>query len=861
MADVIYSVVSDFTSLAVATPNFDILGNEITSSAIASAVYQGALLEDDAVTLRFDVAPSAGDETILDGIVAAHTGESPAEDNEVNHQDVVVDGAPSPSNNGSQGYTLGSTWVDTTTNTSYTLVDDSPGNAIWNPDETQGHVAKHKRGGTDELDGDQLAVDFVPANYTRSTSPPEADDVRDLTAHLKGIDDAMGAVPSDHGALGGLGDDDHPQYTKADGTRPFTGPQSMGGNKLTNLGTPTAPADAATKEYVDQNTDWQDSVLDRDLATPPGSPSTGDRYIVAASGTGAWAGQDNNIAEWNGSIWVFTTPNAGATTYVEDENEFYTFDGASWQIRPGGVASHGDLPGLGDDDHPQYTKADGTRPFTGDQSFGGNAATNVASVNGVVVETHATRHENGGADEINVAGLNGELADPQPPKTHASTHARGGADAIDGDILDVTFVPTNYTRDTSPGQVTDNEHLTAHLKGIDNHVGSTSNPHAVTKAQVGLGNITDDAQLKRAGADFTTFPAKDPIVAADTLLIEDSENSDAKAKITVQEILDLIPVVPNKFFDAYDTTGGTAVAGTWVDVPLDAERIKDDIYTHANPSPEVTVSEADKYIITARVTTAMTSGSRSQSQLRIMLDTGSGFNEVPGTLARMYNRTTAQGEATGTVVIATTLSAGDKLKVQVQRVSGSAALNLLADGSSLTVLRVGTGLATGSSDAASIQGIPVSSATPADGQILVYNNSSGQWEPAAAPITPVFGSEYRYNENLAQDTTTGSAFVTRATLSATVPAGTYHIQWSSIIGSLDDEGDYGARVQVNAVTVASITSEAPLNWTPSHESTFAGFLSQALNGAITINLEYHRPAGLSGTALMRDARLTMWRVS
>jgi len=44
--------------------------------------------------------------------------------------------------------------------------------------------------------------------------------------------------------------------------------------------------------------------------------------------------------------------------------------------------------------------------------------------------THHTTHENGGADEINVAGLSGELADPQPPKTHATSHENGGADEI-----------------------------------------------------------------------------------------------------------------------------------------------------------------------------------------------------------------------------------------------------------------------------------------------------------------------------------------------------------------------------------------------------------------------------------------------
>lgn len=55
----------------------------------------------------------------------------------------------------------------------------------------------------------------------------------------------------DHGALAGLGDDDHTIYTKADGTRAFTGNQSMGSNKLTNVANPTTAQDAATKSYVD----------------------------------------------------------------------------------------------------------------------------------------------------------------------------------------------------------------------------------------------------------------------------------------------------------------------------------------------------------------------------------------------------------------------------------------------------------------------------------------------------------------------------------------------------------------------------------------------------------------------------------
>jgi hypothetical protein len=43
---------------------------------------------------------------------------------------------------------------------------------------------------------------------------------------------------------------------------------------------------------------------------------------------------------------------------------------------------------------------------------------------------HASTHENGGLDEIDVTGLSGALADPQTPSAHASAHEDGGADEI-----------------------------------------------------------------------------------------------------------------------------------------------------------------------------------------------------------------------------------------------------------------------------------------------------------------------------------------------------------------------------------------------------------------------------------------------
>ena len=73
------------------------------------------------------------------------------------------------------------------------------------------------------------------------------------------------------------------------------------------------------------------------------------------------------------------------------------------------------------------------------------------------------------------------------------------------------------------------------------HTGSTSNPHAVTQSQVGLSVVTNDAQLKRTAGDINSFTLKPSPVAADLLLLEDSEDTMAKKKVTVGTLALPIP--------------------------------------------------------------------------------------------------------------------------------------------------------------------------------------------------------------------------------------------------------------------------------------------------------------------------------
>ena len=78
------------------------------------------------------------------------------------------------------------------------------------------------------------------------------------------------------------------------------------------------------------------------LATPPATAVEGDRYIVAANGQAAWAGQDHQIATFVSGAWMFTAPKAGWVAQVVDNGTEVVFDGTVWASR-----SLSNLPGLG----------------------------------------------------------------------------------------------------------------------------------------------------------------------------------------------------------------------------------------------------------------------------------------------------------------------------------------------------------------------------------------------------------------------------------------------------------------------------------------------------------------------------------
>ncbi|MBX6756574.1 MULTISPECIES: DUF2793 domain-containing protein [Pseudomonadota] len=72
------------------------------------------------------------------------------------------------------------------------------------------------------------------------------------------------------------------------------------------------------------------SVKSRAQATPPSTPTNGDRYIVPAAATGVWAGKANQIAVRIADAWEFHSPKIGWLCYIEDEAKLSAYKSTGW---------------------------------------------------------------------------------------------------------------------------------------------------------------------------------------------------------------------------------------------------------------------------------------------------------------------------------------------------------------------------------------------------------------------------------------------------------------------------------------------------------------------------------------------------
>lgn len=84
----------------------------------------------------------------------------------------------------------------------------------------------------------------------------------------------------------------------------------------------------------------QAAVIGYQEVTPPSTPNDGDRYIVGDGATGAWVGQDQNMAQYvaEGDFWQFYE--AGQQIHlVLYAGSLYAYDGAWAAVSGGGGGS------------------------------------------------------------------------------------------------------------------------------------------------------------------------------------------------------------------------------------------------------------------------------------------------------------------------------------------------------------------------------------------------------------------------------------------------------------------------------------------------------------------------------------------
>jgi hypothetical protein len=197
------------------------------------------------------------------------------------------------------------------------------------------------------------------------------------------------------------------------------------------------------------------SVENATTATPPGSPSTGVAYLIAASPTGAWAGEAGNVARWNGATWDILDAYEGAQVYDKAESQPRIYNGASWTLSGAGL-----LKGF-DRDMP----ADGTMSsLTRIANSTANPTAGISQSNSALVhELDAITPKNAGNDiTLTISGrISGTVGyptlalfrDTETAPLATAVYSNDGLH-IAGQITDGAAPEFEWTINLSPGDVT-----------------------------------------------------------------------------------------------------------------------------------------------------------------------------------------------------------------------------------------------------------------------------------------------------------------------------------------------------------------------------------------------------------------------
>ncbi len=74
------------------------------------------------------------------------------------------------------------------------------------------------------------------------------------------------------------------------------------------------------------------SVLNATTTEPPGSPSNGDRYIIASVATGDWTGKEGQVAVRVADAWEYYEPEEGWQAWVVAAAAMMVYTSSVWAL-------------------------------------------------------------------------------------------------------------------------------------------------------------------------------------------------------------------------------------------------------------------------------------------------------------------------------------------------------------------------------------------------------------------------------------------------------------------------------------------------------------------------------------------------
>jgi len=140
-------------------------------------------------------------------------------------------------------------------------------------------------------------------------------------------------------------------------------------------------------------------------------------------------------------------------------------------------------------------------------------------------------------------------------------------------------------------------------------------------------------------------------------------------------------------YELQDLTGGQQLTATPVTINFNGPRIANANFTYVGGELEFLVDGL--YFILGRVTADITAGtSRSESQFYLEQDIGTGWASISGTTGILYHRNSSEGGNTANVSCIFNATAGDKVRIQAYRASGTSTIITVPEGSSLLAINL-----------------------------------------------------------------------------------------------------------------------------------------------------------------------------